>query len=83
MKKLTERESRLHGTLCEVWRIVDGLAVVQDLVDNDGDGLTDRELTDLRAMVCPTLNFTSMAIGKLIEELDDERWKSISHHGNH
>lgn len=83
MKELTERESHLHGALCEVWRIVDGLTVVQNLIDDESDGLTKRELTDLRAMVCPTLNFTSMAIGKLIEELDDERRKSISHHGNH
>lgn len=82
MKELTERESRLHGTLCEVWRIVDGLTVVQNLIDDESDGLTDRELTDLRAMVCPTLNFTSMAIGKLIDDLDNERRKG-THHDNH
>ena len=83
MKNLTEQESRLQGALYEVWRIVDGLAVVQNLVDNDGDSLTRRELTDLRAMVLPTLNFTSMAIGKLIEEFDDEHRKRVSYHGNH
>ena len=40
MKKMTERESCIHGTLCEVWRIVDGLTVVQNLIDDENDGLT-------------------------------------------
>ena len=71
MKKMTQQESYLHGALCEIWGIVDGLAVIQNLLDDEREGLAERELTDLRAMVCPTLNFTSIAIGKLLDQFED------------